>query len=57
MTVPDVRRRFSEHGDPLAGLDEFIGEVGYRHPSEAQDGRLARRFWAPSKRYDGIDGD
>lgn len=57
MTVSDVRRWFSEHGDPLAGLDEFIDEIGYRHPSEAQDGRLDRRFWDPSKQYDGIDGD
>ncbi len=57
MTVMDVRRWFSENGDPLGGLDEFIDEIGYRHPSDAQDGRLDRRFWDPSKHYDGIDGD
>ncbi|WP_186317659.1 hypothetical protein [Curtobacterium sp. 9128] len=56
MTVGDVRRAFDEDDDPLFDLDEWIDEISYRHPADAEDGRLARRRWDPTLRYDGVDG-
>ena len=56
MTPAMVREEMEDGNDPLAGLDEFIDEHAYRHPAEAQDGRLPRHFWSPRHSYDGIDG-
>ncbi|WP_152970272.1 hypothetical protein [Frigoribacterium sp. RIT-PI-h] len=56
MTPAMVREEIEEGQDPLAGLDEFIDEEAYRHPAEAKDGHLPKRFWSPRHSYDGIDG-
>ena len=40
----------------LGDIDEFLDEVGYRHPAEAQNGHLPRHFWNPRHNYNGIEG-
>lgn len=56
MTPAMVREEMEGGHASLGDLDEFLDEVGYRHPAEAQNGHLPRHFWNPRHNYDGIEG-
>lgn len=55
MTPEMLREETEVDSDPLGGLDDFLSE-SYRHPGEAQGGRLQRRSWNPRFNYGDIDG-
>ena len=55
MTPEMLREEMEDDSEPLGDLDDFLSE-GYRHPGEAEDGRLPRRLWNPRFNYGDIDG-